>query len=325
MSSRNLLRLVLLAQALAALAIGAAASAWGGLAWWQGAALGLGGVVLVRLLINANNFLLAARSASPTPPAWRIGVGAALRMFCKEFVTSMLVTSWHMPRARAHTRIHRGAAHPPVLLLHGYGCNSGYWASLAPLLDAAGISHATLDLEPLTGDIDGYGESIEQAARALCAQAGSAQLAVVGHSMGGLAARAWMRKYGARQVARLVTLGSPHHGTCLAAFGIGINAAQMRRTGVAGPACAWLEALARDEALEARARITSIYSHHDNIIAPQTSSELQGARNIAFGGVGHVALGHDRRVLGAVLRELDALRMDAPRPPPCGIVTEARR
>ena len=308
MSSRTLLRLVLLVQALAALAIGAAAMRWRDFAWWQAAALGLGSVALVRLLINANNFLMAARSASPTPPDYRITPGQALRMYWKEFSTSMLTTSWHMPRAQARSRVYPDTAYPPVLLLHGYGCNSGYWASLAPMLDAARISHATLDLEPLTGDIDDYAERIEEAAGRLCAQAGARQLIVVAHSMGGLAARAWMRVHGADRVARLVTLGTPHHGTCLAAFGLGINAGQMRRMGVAGPECAWLTALAGAEQAAVRARITSIYSHHDNIIAPQTSSELPGARNIAFGGVGHVALGHDRRVLAAVLREIDALR-----------------
>jgi triacylglycerol esterase/lipase EstA (alpha/beta hydrolase family) len=310
MSSRTLLRWVLLVQALAALGIGAAGARWLGLDGWQAAALGLGSVALVRLLINANNFLLAARAASPTPPAFRIGPGAALRMYWEEFSTSMLMTSWHMPRARAHTRIHPGGAAPPVLLVHGYGCNSGYWAHLAPLLDAARISHATLDLEPLTGDIDGYAARIEEAAQQLCAQAGAAQLVVVAHSMGGLAARAWMRTHGARRVARLVTLGTPHHGTCLASFGPGINAGQMRRMGVAGPECGWLAALAAGEAPEVRARIVSIYSHHDNIIAPQTSSELPGARNLALGGVGHVALGRNRRVLAMVMGEIEALRSE---------------
>lgn len=310
MSSRSLLRLILLLQALTALAIGAAAMRWRDFGGWQAAALGLGSVALVRLLINANNFLMAARSASPTPPEYQITPARALTMYWEEFSTSMLTTSWHMPRARARTRIHSDTAHPPVLLLHGYGCNSGYWASLAPMLDDARISHATLDLEPLTGDIDRYAERIEAAARQLCAQAGAPQVVVVAHSMGGLAARAWMRVHGARRVARLVTLGTPHHGTCLAAFGIGINAGQMRRLGVAGPECAWLSALARDEGPAARARITSIYSHHDNIIAPQTSSELPGARNLGFGGVGHVALGHNRRVLAAVMSEIDAVRIE---------------
>lgn len=312
MSSRTLLRLILLLQVLAALAIGAAAMRWRDVSGWQAAALGLGSVVLVRLLINMNNFLMAARSASPTPPEYRITPAQALRMAWQEFGTSMLTTSWHMPRARARTRIHPDSAHPPVLLLHGYGCNSGYWASLAPLLDAARISHATLDLEPLTGDIDRYAQCVEQAAQQLCVQAGARQLVVVAHSMGGLAARAWMRVHGADRVARLVTLGTPHHGTCLAAFGIGINAGQMRRIGVAGPECAWLSALAGGEDAAVRARITSLYSHHDNIIAPQTSSVLPGARNLAFGGVGHVALGHNRRVLAAVMSELDAQRIAPP-------------
>jgi len=64
-----------------------------------------------------------------------------------------------------------------------------------------------------------------------------------------------------------------------------------------------------------RARITSIYSHHDNIVAPQASGELPGARNLAFGGVGHVALGRNPRVLAAVLGELDALREEVPDAP----------
>lgn len=314
MSSRTLLRLVLLVQALAAFGIGAAGMQWLDLDGWQAAALGLGSVALVRLVINANNFLMAARAASPTPPAFRIAPATALRMFWEEFSTSMLMTSWHMPRARAHTRIHPGSAALPVLLVHGYGCNSGYWAYLAPRLDAARISHATLDLEPLTGDIDGYAARIEEAAGRLCAQAGTAQLIIVAHSMGGLAARAWMRVHGAARLARLITLGTPHHGTCLAAFGLGVNAGQMRRMGVAGPECAWLSALAGGEAMEARALITSIYSHHDNIIAPQTSSELPGARNLAFGGVGHVALGHHPRVLDVVLREIEAVRVDRAAP-----------
>lgn len=304
MSSRVLLRWILLLQALAALAIGAAAMHHGGAGWGQAAALGLGSVVLVRLIINTNNFVMSARTGSPTPPDYRIGVTARLRMLAEEFCASMLTTSWHMPRARAHTRIYRDSPAPPVLLIHGYGCNSGYWAPLAARLDAARISHATLDLEPLTGDIDDYAAGIEAGVQALLRASGAAQVVIVGHSMGGLAARAWMRRHGSARVARLVTLGTPHHGTCLAAFGIGINAGQMRRMGVAGPECAWLGALASGEEAATRARITSIFSHHDNIVAPQTSSELPGARNLAFGGIGHVALGRNSRVLAAVMDEI---------------------
>ncbi|MEM8514655.1 triacylglycerol esterase/lipase EstA (alpha/beta hydrolase family) [Massilia sp. MP_M2] len=311
MSSRLLLRLVLLVQVLIACAIGAGA-ARAGAGPWQAAAIGLASVMLVRLAINANNFVMSWRVASPTPPEHQLGVVAALRMFGEEFGASMLASSWHMPRARPCMRIHPGCATPPVLLLHGYGCNSGYWAHLTRRLEAAGISHATLDLEPLTGDIDGFADAIEQGVARLRQQSGAQQVIVVAHSMGGLAARAWLRRHGSAHAAHVITLGTPHHGTCLAAFGIGINAAQMRRGGIDGPACAWLNELAAHENAATRARITSIYTHHDNIVAPQTSGHLIGARNVEMGGVGHVALGRNRRVLALVMAEIARVQTACP-------------
>lgn len=305
LSSRQLLRLILVIQALAALGIGLAAVNILGASRWEGLLAGLGSVVLVRLLINANNFFMSARYASPTPPDFRVGPLGALRMFVEEFSASMLQSSWTMPRARPCTRVYPDSTAPPVLLLHGYGCNSGYWSHLVPRLDAARISHATVDLEPLTGDIDDYAPRVQQAVESLRAQTGSDKVVIVAHSMGGLVARAWMRRYGTEHVARVITLGTPHHGTCLAAFGIGINAAQMRRAVKdEPPECAWLRALSQGEDARARALVTSLYSHHDNIISPQTSSELPGARKLAFGGVGHVALGRNRRVLDAVMAEI---------------------
>jgi triacylglycerol esterase/lipase EstA (alpha/beta hydrolase family) len=186
--------------------------------------------------------------------------------------------------------------------VHGYGCNSGYWTHLEPLLDREGISHASIDLEPVAGSIDDYAPLIEARVRELCAATGAARIAIVAHSMGGLAARAWMRSYGSARVAKLITLGTPHHGTALARFGPGANAAQMRRDSP------WLRALAAAETQDVRARIVSLYTHHDNIVAPQDSSVLPGARNIAFGGVGHVALGSNPRVLAEVLRILRELQ-----------------
>jgi triacylglycerol esterase/lipase EstA (alpha/beta hydrolase family) len=115
-----------------------------------------------------------------------------------------------------------------------------------------------------------------------------------------------MRAHGTGRVARVITLGTPHHGTALARFGLGRNAVQMR------PGSAWLRALAAGEDGAARALVTSLYTHHDNIVAPQESGRLEGARNLEFGGVGHVALGSNPRVLKAVMQELAAL---ASRPP----------
>jgi triacylglycerol esterase/lipase EstA (alpha/beta hydrolase family) len=306
-SARRLSHTLLLVQLAAVLAVGWAAMARFGMPAWQALITGVGSVALVRLLINMNNFVMAAHFASATPPAFQLGARARLRLLFEEFRASMLVTSWHIPRASAATRIYPDSRHPPALLLHGYGCNSGYWAHLTPLLDAARISHASVDLEPVAGDIDDYVEAVERAVAGLCAATGRTQVAIVAHSMGGLVARAWLRAYGAQRVARVITLGTPHHGTALARFGLGRNAVQMRLES------AWLRALAQGEDAATRALLTSIYTHHDNIVSPQESSRLEGARNLEFGGVGHVALGSNPRVLAAVLGELEALASSAHR------------
>lgn len=308
MSARILLQLLLLVQAAAAAAIGYAAARGLGIAPLLALALGVGAVLLVRMLITANNFVLSARFASPTPETFRLGLGARLRLYGEEFMATMLQSSWFMARGRAVCRIYPDSRTAPVLLLHGYGCNSGYWSHLTPLLDAARISHATLDLEPLMGAIDDYVPLVQRAADQLCAATGALKLIIVAHSMGGLVARAWLRAYGSARAARVITLGTPHHGTSLANFGVGANASQMRRLPDAegAPESAWLRALAGAESPATRALITSIFTHHDNIIAPQTSSLLPGARNIAFGGVGHVAMGRNPRILACVMHEIAA-------------------
>jgi CheY-like chemotaxis protein len=307
MSARRMLRVLLVVQAVGAVAIAWSAWYWFDAAPWAAAALGLACVVLVRLVINMNNFLLSACYASPTPREFHLGARARLGLLGGEFKASMLNSSWFMPRAAAWRRIHPESTAVPVLLVHGYGCNSGYWSYLVPRLDRNFISHASIDLEPVDGAIDDYVPLIQNAVEDLCTATGAAQVAIVAHSMGGLVARAWMRVHGSARVARLITLGTPHHGTGLASFGLGANAAQMRR--VQGAACDWLQELGKHEDAARRALVTSIFSHHDNIVSPQTSSELPGARNIALGGVGHVALGCTGRVLDTVMEELGALTL----------------
>ena len=43
--------------------------------------------------------------------------------------------------------------------------------------------------------------------------AASGKLVLVTHSMGGLAARAYLKRHGSARVAKLITLACPHHGT----------------------------------------------------------------------------------------------------------------
>jgi triacylglycerol esterase/lipase EstA (alpha/beta hydrolase family) len=260
---------------------------------------GLAIVLLARLLISANNFLLSWHSGSATPPDHALNPARAASLFLKEFNSSMLTSSYYMLRS-VGMQLQPDARGLPVLLIHGYVCNSGYWMPMSSLLKQARISHYGIDLEPLGAPIDDFAPQVHEAVEQLRARTGSEQVIILAHSMGGLVARAYLRRYGDRHIARVITLGTPHHGTALAHFGLGSNAAQMRRDSE------WLGSLAASEANLQRALFSSIYSVHDNIIAPQNSSDLPGARNLVFGAIGHVALGLHPRIMQCALAEIEA-------------------
>jgi pimeloyl-ACP methyl ester carboxylesterase len=306
----HVLRLLLVVQliGLALVALGVMHFA-AGTPGWLALLDGLAALLVVRLAITAHNFRQSWRFRSDTPPQFRLGLLGKLRLFFGEFAATMAYSSWIMPTARASQCIHPGATLPPVLLLHGWGCNSGYWIDLLPRLDAAGISYARLDLEPMLGSIDDYLPMVDTAVNTLCRDTGANKVTIVAHSMGGLVARNYLRAHGAGRIARIITLGTPHHGTELARFGPGRNAYQMRFDSEAAPD-SWLAALASSEDPAKRALITSIFTHHDNIVAPQTSSYLEGARNLEFGGIGHVALGRNTRILDCVMVELASTAME---------------
>lgn len=151
--------------------------------------------------------------------------------------------------------------------------------------------------------IDDYASSVHHAIRALCRESGNSDIVIVAHSMGGLAVRACIRAHGSEHVARVITLGTPHGGTKEAQFGLGENCVQMHCRDEGTPSD-WLQALAASEDAQTRALFVSIYSHHDNIVAPQTSSHLPGAINIELHGIGHVALALDVEVQSLVVAEI---------------------
>jgi len=295
---KRLLIFLILVQAAIMLALAAGAHHGLGWSWPAGMALGFACVTLARLAISANNFLMSRRAGSVTPAAHALNPWRAARLFLHEFSSSMLTSNWYMLRPIG-LRLQPEARGLPVLLIHGYACNSGYWLPMSKQLTRAGISHYGIDLEPPGAAIDDFAPQVHAAVERLRAESGGKQVVIVGHSMGGLVARAYLRKHGDAHIARVVTLGTPHHGTALAQFGPGGNAVQMRR------GSAWLDLLNASDADLQRELFCSIYSVHDNIIAPQDSSALPGARNVVFGAIGHVALGRHPEIMRCALDEIE--------------------
>jgi pimeloyl-ACP methyl ester carboxylesterase len=311
----RILAWLMLLQVLAVLGVACLAmQAWGVASPAMAVLLALSMLLAVRALVVARNFRASRRLGSPVPPEYQLGAMGAARLFFGELRATLWTSSWGMLRPRLHAADTIAGQGMPVLLIHGYVCNRGYWAQLSRQLARAGIAHDGVDLEPIGADIEQFVPQVEQAITALCARTGSGRVILVAHSMGGLVARAWLRRHGAARVARIITIGTPHHGTALANLAAGANARQMSR--IDGAPHAWLAQLAAGETPATRALITSMYSHHDNIVAPQSSAHLPGARNLAFGGIGHVALAGDARVLRQLLAEI-TIKYEVVQPPSC--------
>jgi len=189
-----------------------------------------------------------------------------------------------------------------VLLVHGYGCNRGIWRDLDTWLAARGWTVAALDLEPPRAGIDGFGAQVAAEAAALALRTHSASVTVIGHSMGGLAARAALRIAPQAPIGHVITLATPHRGTWHARFGRGLCAAQML------PGSAWLCALQTAETPAVAARCTCVASHHDNIVCPADRALLPGAAAThVVARVGHMAIVHDAGVRAFINERLGVL------------------
>lgn len=265
--------------------------------WQLLAAAALAPVILVAALL-AVEFIVAA-TLDPRSP--RASVPSVLRMWLHETWVSLRIFLWRQPwRAGfADPSPVRDPHRAAVLLIPGFMCNRAAWK---PLLDSgllADCNVAAVNLEPIFGDIDLYAEVLHRAVDRLRTVSGAARVVLVGHSMGGLAARVYLRKHGDAHVARVVTLASPHHGTILGRLGHSRNARQMAH------GSRFVKGLREDD--RGRwSRFTTVATRDDNLVIPRSSPLLPGAKQIELDGVGHLALIEDRRAWQIIVDEVRA-------------------
>jgi triacylglycerol lipase len=186
-------------------------------------------------------------------------------------------------------RVTAGGARPvpqadpgPVLLVPGYGGNVQALQPLAARLRSAG--RTAVIVEPVgdgTGDLRTQAEHLAEVASRVREEAGAASVDVIGYSAGGVVARLWVRDEGGAEVARRVlTLGSPQHGTNQAALGAEF----------AGGCSAACEQLVPDSDLLRRLNAgdetptgplwATIRSTTDQVVTPVDSAALSEALNI---------------------------------------------
>ena len=262
----------------------------------------IGCVFAVRLLLVASIFAIARLHRSPAPRlGWRRRAAMLLgeyAAFVANFVFIAPFERCWMGADQLSDDDHR----PPVLLVHGYGCSRASWWWLRRRLRAAGWRVATINLEPMYTSIDNYVAPLARRIDEVLAQSQTPRLILVGHSMGGLVARAYLRRHGADKVERLVTLGTPHRGSELARFGCGQNAREMR------PGSDWLRTLASERP---QIETLALYSPHDNYVLPQANLGWPGTPQRTLDGLGHLAMLFSPRVAQALLEALAPAARDS--------------
>jgi pimeloyl-ACP methyl ester carboxylesterase len=252
--------------------------------WWFVAGAPIA-YIAPALVLVAIWFAVAWLWRTPRPVDAKLDIVGSIRLYVTEVLA--LAASW--PCLALHRLLIRdpapAPAPQPIVLVHGVLVNDGMWLWFRHRLQKLGIGPVyTVNYGPPHAGIERFARQLARRIDAVCAATGAPQVALIGHSMGGLVARAYLRRFGSERVARLITIGTPHHGSLLAWSFPGESLVQMH------PGNPWLAKLNIEEHKPALVPITSIWSRHDSMVIPQASAVLANARNLAIVGVGHNAL-----------------------------------
>lgn len=197
----------------------------------------------------------------------------------------------------------------PVVLVHGWFHNRNAFALMARGLRR----HGYLNVESFTYGVVGRG--VEECAGELRAHVGrvldatgAGEVSLVGHSLGGLVARAFVQELGGDEVVRTcVTIATPHGGTLAARAAIGRAARQLR------PGSSLLRRLDAT-ARPVRTRFVAYYSNLDAVVLPARSAKLLvpvlRAENVLVRDCAHMSILARGDVIASVARTL------APQPDP---------
>lgn len=170
----------------------------------------------------------------------------------------------------------------PVVLVPGYGGDVGSLDPLAAALDQEG--REVVVFRPPgggTGDLEIQAVRLRDLVQRTLERTGEKSVDLVGYSAGGVVARLYVGDGGgASVVRRVLTVGSPHHGTDVAALA-------QEAAGGCPTAC---EQLAPDSDLLRRLdagdetpggpRWVTVRTTLDDIVTPSDSAALDGALNI---------------------------------------------
>ena len=202
----------------------------------------------------------------------------------------------------------------PVLLVPGFGGSTTGLDVLAGVLRAHGKDAQVVALpDDGRGDLNDQAMTLGAAVAAALLRTHAASVDVIGFSAGGVVARLWVRDHGGDAVARrIITVGSPHHGTDVAGFASVLPGACPTACQQLAVDSLLLASLNFGDETPAGPTFVSIWTTADDVVLPPDSASLAGALDITVQSVcpgdlvRHGGLPTDPNVEAMVVRELAA-------------------
>jgi triacylglycerol esterase/lipase EstA (alpha/beta hydrolase family) len=197
----------------------------------------------------------------------------------------------------------RAGGKPPVEMIPGFVMPLHTFFPIRSALRKAGYADMTIMNQwPWFGRIEEYAAIARMHVDAAKKRLGTRKVDVIGHSMGGLTARALVKYNGGeKDVAHVVTMGTPHHGTVLGNIG-----------GIALPSCKemslgsdFLKQLNAGDETPGAIPYTSIHCSWDEIVIPGRSVDLEGADNPKVNHTFHIEMMMDPETIRLVLEGLN--------------------
>lgn len=206
-----------------------------------------------------------------------------------------------------------------VVLVPGYGGSTSALEVLAGRLRGAGREAVVVELPgDGTADLRTYVPVLDAAVQAALG-AGAPSVDVVGYSAGGVVTRLWEAAGGNAVTRRVVTLGSPHHGTQVAGLGARyVPAACPEACRQLVPGSELLDALNAEDETPEGPQWLSLWSSRDETVTPPDTARLAGATNVQLQDLcpgattPHSQLPRDPQVQGVVLAALGSGPLAAP-------------
>lgn len=216
------------------------------------------------------------------------------QVIATELVATVRCAAW--PLAKLRPLPPEPPAGRPIVLVHGYLGHPAMFRPLVRLMRRAGLGPARCVGYPSTRcTLD---EIVLRIAAVVQPLAEEGPVDLVGHSLGAVASRAYLRCFGgAEHVRRFVSLGGPHAGTAL------YRLTPPNLWDVLDPDGPWVHRLTGGPEPVPTTVVRSRYDHH---VVPPVRASLPGATEVVLSGQGHNGLLWSATAHEAVIAALTA-------------------